>query len=285
MGSKNSNVSASSAKGAVWSSLNRWTLRWLTLRPVAHMREMTIAAGVYDIPVHSENTSTGSLDDLDPTSPLDLRRLEINAQLDSVHEDPLQDKPIPFPSNEEINAVHGQGTVAFELEAELKTRDSQHMNKSRPDIIVSDLDGGIALSGICMAVAGTGTHVFGAAPQAGFWEHAWKSHTPGATPTPTEDDQAYRYWVDHTYPMSTIPWSTFTTPGHLSGIFEVNHEQVNAARILARDNYHLQLQSDEAVPLAVALYNEEFQTFASKGSKKGRKRVVGIILRSRKEYH
>lgn len=247
------------------------------------MREMILAAGVYNIPVHSEDPSASSLDNTEPTSPLDLRRLEINAQSDPTPEHPTKPRPIPFPSNEDIEAVQGQGTVAFELESELKTRDSQHMNKSRPDIVISDLDSGITLSGICMAFAGTGTHVFGAAPQDGFWEYAWSLHSPGATPS--QDEQAYRYWAGTKHPMSAIPWTTFNKPGYLSGVFEVNHEQVNAARILARDNYHLNLQSDEEVPLAVALYNEEFQKFASKGTKKGRKRVVGIILRSRKDYH
>lgn len=134
-----------------------------------------------------------------------------------------------------------------------------------------------------MAFASTGTHVFGAAPSEGFWDHAWSLHTPGAVPT--HQDKGYRYWAGTKHPMSAVPWRTFTAPGYLSGIYEVNNEQVHAASIMARDHYQRKLHPDEAVPLAVALYNEEFQKFASKGAKRGHKRVIGVILRSQKEYH
>jgi threonine dehydratase len=251
---------------------------------------MALAAGVYSIPVYSKDSASSALDNVvgaEPTSPLDLRRLEIDSQRSAAPGSSDVTRPIPFPSNEDIDSVHGQGTIALELERELATHNShsthQHANKSRPDIVVSDLDSGITLSGICMAFANTGTHVFGAAPSEGFWDHAWSSHTPGAVPT--QQDKGYRYWAGTKHPMSHIPWSTFTAPGYLSGIFEVNNEQVNAASIMARDHYQLHLHPDEAVPLAVALYNEEFQEFASKGAKRGRKRIVGVVLRSRKDHH
>jgi len=255
-----------------------------------HVREMALAAGVYSIPVYSEDSTHSTLDSVmgvEPTSPVDLRRLEIDSQRSAARGSSDVTRPIPFPSNEDIDSVHGQGTVALELERELTTRNSisthQQANKSRPDIVVSDLDSGITLSGICMAFANTGTPVFGAAPSEGFWDHAWSSRTPGAVPT--QQDKGYRYWAGTKHPMSPIPWSTFTAPGYLSGIFEVNNEQVHAASIMARDHYHLQVHPDEAVPLAVALYNEEFQEFASRGASRGRKRIVGVILRSRKDDH
>jgi len=258
-----------------------------------HVRGMALAAGVYNIPVYPENSTPGTLDHAvgaEPMSPLDLRRLEIDPSRYDAPESPKaarRSQPIPFPSVEDVESVHGQGTVAFELEREFATRGStssqQEARKSRPDIVISDLDVGIALSGICMAFASTGTHVFGAAPSEGFWDHAWSLHTPGAVPT--HQDKGYRYWAGTKHPMSAVPWRTFTAPGYLSGIYEVNNEQVHAASIMARDHYQRKLHPDEAVPLAVALYNEEFQRFASKGAKRGHKRVIGVILRSQKEYH
>jgi hypothetical protein len=258
-----------------------------------HVREMALAAGVYNIPVYPENSTPRALDNAvgaEPMSPLDLRGLEIDSQRYVAPESPnvtRRSQPIPFPSVEDIESVHGQGTVAFEMEREVANRhltsSHQQARKSRPDIVISDLDSGISLSGICMAFANTGTHVFGAAPSEGFWDHAWSLHTPGAVPT--HQDKGYRYWAGTKHPMSAIPWRTFTAPGYLSGIFEVNNEQVHAASIMARDHYQRRLHPDEAVPLAVALYNEEFQEFASKGAKRGQKRVVGVILRSQKEHH
>jgi hypothetical protein len=256
-----------------------------------HIREMASVAGVYNIPVHSEgamSNGSGNPMEAEPTSPVDLRRLEIDVQLNAAPGSPTVTHPILFPSDEDIDSVLGQGTVAFELEQEIANRyqstPTHHLrNKSRPDIVISDLDSGIALSGICMAFAGTGTHVFGAAPEFGFWDHAWKGHSPGTSLA--QEDLGRSYWEGTKHPMSAIPWRTFTAPGYLSGVFEVNHEQVQAAIIMACDHYQLELQLDEAVPLAVALYNEEFQRFASKGAKRDRKRVVGVILRSRKGFH
>lgn len=241
--------------------------------------------GIYQ-GVTNDNTHLGE------TSPLDMSRLDIGAQLNPVSPTILpMTQAIPFPPYDDLDIVHGQGTVALEFERETSTgiqMASSHRlgDKSRPDIIIGDFDGGVMLSGICMAFVGTGTRVFGAAPTSGFWDHVWKSNT---TPISAVDDtssyldaQGNRYWADIKHPISETLWSTFTAPGHLSGVFEVNNEQVQAASILARDNYQLQLEPDEAVPLAVALYNEDFQRFIIKESRKRRKLVVGIVLRSRK---
>ena len=85
--------------------------------------------------------------------------------------------------------------------------------------------------------------------------------------------------------MSGIPWSTFTAPGQLSGIFEASDEQIHAASAVAREHYKFPLEFDEAVPLAVALYNEDLRWLVDKDARenrRGRKVVIGIILRSRK---
>lgn len=246
---------------------------------------------MYNIPVYSNPPARNILNDDLGRGPVggfsfDIGRLAIDPQLNMIPRAADESEAIPFPSYDDMDVVHGQGTIALELEREMndraQTATARRVGyKSKPDIVVSDIDSGITLSGICMAFAGTGTRVFGAAPTAGFWDHAWKQHVPGFAPS-MPNDNGNRYWADTKHPMSTIPWRTFTSPYQLSGVFEVNHEQVYAASILARDHYRLQLEPDEAVPLAVALYNDEFIQLVSRESKGGRKQAVGIILRSRK---
>ena len=158
---------------------------------------MALAAGVYNIPVYPENSTPRALDNTvgaEPVSPLDLRGLEIDSQRYVAPGSPnvtRRSQPIPFPSIEDIESVHGQGTVALEMEREFANRDStsshQQARKSRPDIVISDLDSGISLSGICMAFASTGTHVFGAAPSEGFWDHAYTTERD-ATVEVADDD-------------------------------------------------------------------------------------------------
>jgi len=270
------------------------------------MQETEEAASMYSIPVNpAPSGGTRQSEPADDTthfgqtSPLDLSRLDISAQLNYVNPratttTTMTTESIPFPPYDDLDIVHGQGTVALELEQEASTpgapasssHPQQSRPKSRPDIVLADFDSGVTLSGICMAFVGTGTQVFGAAPTTGFWDHVWNLNTPsnpaGEGTASYQDAQGNRYWADIKHPISATLWSTFTAPGHLSGVFEVDNEQVHAASILARDNYHLQLEPDESVPLAVALYNEDFQRFVDRESRRGRKLVVGIVLRSRK---
>lgn len=264
------------------------------------MQEIEEAASVYSIPVNpaasgSHQSGTGDTTQYGQTSPLDMSRLEIGAQLKYVKPSAttMTTESIPFPPYDDLDIVHGQGTVALEFEHEASTTgvrtsssSTRQRPKSRPDIVLGDFDSGVTLSGICMAFVGTGTHVFGAAPTTGFWDHVWNLNTPsnpaGEGTASYQDAQGNRYWADIKHPISSTLWSTFTAPGHLSGVFEADSEQVQAASILAHDNYQLQLEPDESVPLAVALYNEDFQRFIDRESRRGRKLVVGIVLRSRR---
>jgi len=266
------------------------------------MQEIEDAASMYSIPMNptasgSYQSETGDTSPYGQTSPLDMSRLDIGAQLRYVNPrtTTMTTEPIPFPPYDDLHIVHGQGTVALEFEHEGSTTGVQTSSsgrqrpKSRPDIVLADFDSGVTLSGICMAFVGTGTHVFGAAPTSGFWDHVWNLNTPsnpaGEGTASYQDAQGNRYWADIKHPISATLWRTFTAPGHLSGVFEVDNEQVHAASILARDNYELQLEPHESVPLAVALYNEDFQRFVDRESRRGRKLVVGIVLRSRKATH
>lgn len=265
------------------------------------MQQTEDAASMYSIPMNpgpsgAYQSETDDNTHFGQTSPLDLSRLDISSQLNYVNPratttTTMTTESTPFPPYDDLDIVHGQGTVALELEQEtstgVPTKSSHHLTpKSRPDIVLADFDSGVMLSGICMAFVGTGTHVFGAAPTTGFWDHVWNLNTPsnpaGEGTASYQDAQGNRYWADIKHPISATLWSTFTAPGHLSGVFEVDNEQVHAASILARDNYQLQLEPDESVPLAVALYNEDFQRFVDRESRRGRKLIVGIVLRSRK---
>jgi threonine dehydratase len=266
------------------------------------MQEIEAAASMYSIPVNpaasgTYQDETGDTMQYGQTSPLDMSRLDIGTQLNYVNPRTMTTTPesIPFPPYDDLDIVHGQGTVALEFEHEASTTgvhtssSDRQRPKSRPDIVLGDFDSGVCLSGICMAFVGTGTHVFGAAPTSGFWDHVWNLNTPanpaGEGTASYQDAEGNRYWADIKHPISSTLWSTFTAPGHLSGVFEVDSEEVQAASILARDNYQLQLEPHESVPLAVALYNEDFQRFVDRESRRGRKVVVGIVLRSRKATH
>jgi threonine dehydratase len=195
---------------------------------------------------------------------------------------PVWHNPIRFPLRDQMDIIHGRGTIALELERDLamlaqNSSTRPHGFKSSLDFVIADMDNGITLSGICMAFAGTRTQVFGAAPMSGFWEYAAKPHLPPG------ETYGHEYWEGVDVPMAAIPWATFREPGNLAGVLEVDNEQIYAAMLAAREAYGLQLDPDEVVPLAVALCHEEFGRLVARtwnGEDEGP--TVGIILRSRK---
>lgn len=92
-----------------------------------------------------------------------------------------------------------------------------------------------------------------------------------------EEYREHKYWGGIDVPTTAIPSATFRAPGRLSGSMEADNEQMYAACIAAREHCGLQLEPDEVVPLAVALYNQDLQRLVA------RKRPrVGIMLRSRR---
>jgi hypothetical protein len=82
--------------------------------------------------------------------------------------------------------------------------------------------------------------------------------------------------------MAAIPWATFAAPGNPSGVFEVNNDQMYVASVAAREHYNLYLEPEEVVPLAVALYNEDFRQFVARVWEEEDGPTVGVILRSRR---
>jgi len=251
---------------------------------VSTTQEITAIANAHGIPVHvaapEGNDRNAESKACLPGTSLGMDQLVLDLQQNATHTREAWHTAIRFPKRDHMDAIHGYGTVALDFERELAMM-AQHDLGSRPKFIISDMDNGITLSGICMAFAGTGTRVLGAAPVSGFWEHASKYYSSAIPP---EENYEHKYWEALDVPMATIPWETFRSPGYLSGVFEVDNEQMYAASIAAREHYGLVLEPEEVVPLAVAMYNEEFRRIVAQSSQAlGEEELtVGIILRSRK---
>lgn len=82
--------------------------------------------------------------------------------------------------------------------------------------------------------------------------------------------------------MAAIPWEVFTGPRNLHGVLEVDDDQMYAASVAAQNQYSLQLEPVEAVPLVAALYNQDFRRHVLEAGGGTASLTVGIILKSRK---
>lgn len=259
------------------------------------MNEMTIAASTYDIPAFAENHgqsgTDGHLASHMDKMVLSVEGMAIGDQQKLRDHIPTPDskarpEPVPFPLHHHAEIVHGQGTVSLQLERDTVPVSAFATHGTRPaeipafGAVICDFANGVTLSGVCMAFSGESTQVFGAAPSSGFWEQALGRylHAQQSTPDPSRS----RYWDDLEIPIGAVPWTTFTAPRDLTAVYDVEHEAMCAASLAVSEHCGLRVQPDQAAPLAVALYNEDFRRMASQNTRGGRRWAVGVLLQPRR---
>lgn len=183
-----------------------------------------------------------------------------------------------FPSHDEADVVHGQGTVALELEEEVE----QLLQAESPalesniscegrnlDAIINVMGNGSTLCGICMATQGTGTGVFGAETMSTF--------ASGDNQTGQEGSCHYS---EQLKPMGPLPWFVFTSPNMLSAVFYVDQEMAEMASKRLLKQHGIRVRPHDAAPLGVVLFSGDFRRFAEQEAQNGRVRNIGVILRS-----
>jgi hypothetical protein len=217
----------------------------LLIHVALRSQEISVIANAYSIPVHVV-TSRGSSSNGEPEAclhgmSLGMDQLALDLQQEAGYIHTEWQTAIPFPKYDDMDVIHGYGTIVLDIERKFATSAQGSPTRpygleSTPDFIIGDVDNGITLGGICMAFAGTRTRVLGAAPLSGFWECASKQYS---SDIPPEGNYEYKYWEGIDVPMAAIPWATFKAPGNLSGVFEVDNEQMYAASIAAREHYDL----------------------------------------------
>jgi len=248
---------------------------------------MAIAASAYDIPAYVRDFKQSEADQQAGVRLskviLAVEEMNIDGQQIPALEPVAQQEPVWFPLHHHLDVIHGQGSVALQLEQEMvvaELTNSASLWRDVPEFgaVISDIGNGCTLSGISMAFSGKCTQVFGAAP-ATFWLHAAGRQYSDVKMAETPGSQ---YWKDVEIPMGAVPWSVFTSSSDLSGVFEVNDDALRAASRKVFEHCGLQIYPDEAAPLAVALYNQDFRRIAAKKAKRGREWIVGVILQPRK---
>jgi len=251
------------------------------------VEDMAIAASAYDIPAfvtdfrRSEAEKQAGLR-LSKVI-LAVEEMSIDGQQVPAPGPVTQQEPVRFPLHHHLDVIHGQGSVALQLEQEMVVAElvnSASLWRDIPEFgaCISDVGNGCTLSGISMAFSGKSTQVFGAAP-ATFWLHAAGRQYPDHKMPQTPWSE---YWKDTEIPMGAVPWSVFTSSSDLSGVFEVNDDALRAESRVVFDHCGLQIYPDEAAPLAVALYNQDFRRIAARKAKRGKEWTVGVILQPRK---
>ncbi|EMF14291.1 pyridoxal-phosphate dependent enzyme [Sphaerulina musiva SO2202] len=165
------------------------------------------------------------------------------------------------PPYDHPDIILGQGTQALELEEqveELLKNDLKHSANGRTslDAVIAPIGGGGMLSGIAVALHGTGIKVFGAEPN---FEGANDAEMGLKENKRIEKVKTLTIADGLRTPVGEIPWDIVSDREKLEGIYSVSEEEIKAALRLAMERAKLFIEPSAAVPLAVVLYNEDFR--------------------------
>ncbi|KAK1449918.1 pyridoxal-phosphate dependent enzyme [Colletotrichum melonis] len=178
-----------------------------------------------------------------------------------------------MPPHDHPDVILGQATAGLEFQEQvLEQQQQQQQNaieeggggrRKGLDAIIAPCSGGGLLSGTALSCEGTGIRVFGAEPEfegaddgrRGFYSGARiVAHTK--TPDTVADGLAGA--------VSATPWGLIYDRGLVSGMYAVTEEEILAATRLLLERLKMWVEPSAAVPLAVALYNEEFRGMAER---------------------
>lgn len=210
-----------------------------------------------------------------------------------------------IPPYDHPNIILGQGTMALELEEQVKelvredeilsAHSQNRANTANPrakghgptvghrsskdspghlDAVITPCGGGGMLSGVATALSGTGTIVFGAEPS---FEGADDARQGLAANERITTVKTLTIADGLRTPLGEITWKVISDKSKVRGVYAVSEEQILSAMKLVLERMKVFVEPSAVVGLAVCLYDEEFRHLVeSEGGEEGWD--VGIIL-------
>ncbi|RWA09027.1 hypothetical protein EKO27_g6069 [Xylaria grammica] len=142
------------------------------------------------------------------------------------------------------------------------------------DAILAPCGGGGMLSGVALACEGTGVRVFGCEPWFEGADDAKRGYEAGkrveAVSTLTVADGLRT-------PLGKVPWGIIYERRLVAGFYSVSEDEIIAALKLIYERFKMVVEPSSAVPLAVALFNEDFRALVEReGGEDGWD--IGIVI-------
>ncbi|EHK24272.1 uncharacterized protein TRIVIDRAFT_71646 [Trichoderma virens Gv29-8] len=175
----------------------------------------------------------------------------------------------------------GQGTLGLELQDQVESSIASSVNSAGQalrgvyaaaanktkgnvqglDAIITPCGGGGMLSGVALSCEGTGIRVFGAEPSFQGADDAKRGYESGeripAVSSLTVADGLRT-------PVGVHPWSVIYERRLVSGMFSVTDEEILKTMKLVYERMKLVVEPSACVPLAVALFDEDFRSLVEK---------------------
>ncbi|KAK7754748.1 hypothetical protein SLS62_003307 [Diatrype stigma] len=129
------------------------------------------------------------------------------------------------------------------------------------DAILAPCGGGGMLSGVALSCEGTGIRVFGCEPWFEGADDAKRGFESGQR---VEAVKSLTVADGLRTPVGRVPWGVIHDRRLVAGFYSVSEAEIRAALRLALERLKLVVEPSAAVPLAVALYNEDFRAMVER---------------------
>ncbi|KAI0470629.1 pyridoxal-phosphate dependent enzyme-domain-containing protein [Xylariaceae sp. FL0804] len=129
------------------------------------------------------------------------------------------------------------------------------------DAILAPCGGGGMLSGVALSCEGTGVRVFGCEPAFGGADDAKRGYEAGRR---VEAVSSLTVADGLRTPLGRIPWGIIYERRLVSGFYSVSEAEIRDALRLVLERFKMVIEPSAAVPLAVALYNEDFRAMVER---------------------
>lgn len=144
---------------------------------------------------------------------------------------------------------HHDGTTAADTTTTKKS-------KKGLDAIIAPCGGGGMLSGVALSCEGTGITVFGAEPSHQGADDARRGFASGRR---VEAVSSLTVADGLRTPVGRHPWGVIYERGLVRGVYAVTEEEIRAALRLVLERMKMVVEPSAVVPLAVALFDEDFR--------------------------
>lgn len=134
-------------------------------------------------------------------------------------------------------------------------------NSKGLDAIMAPCGGGGMLAGIALSCDGTGIRVFGSEPEFQGADECKRSFESGKR---IETVKSLTIADGVRTPVGKLPWSVIYERRLVSQMFNVTEKEITDALRLVLERFKLVVEPSAVVPLAVALFNEDFRALVEK---------------------
>jgi threonine dehydratase len=177
-----------------------------------------------------------------------------------------------IPPYDHPDTLLGQGTLGLELQSQAAEllAPGERLNG-----IMTPCGGGGMLSGVALSCQGTGIAVFGSEPSFEGADDCRRGLLAGKR---IEVVRSVTIADGLRTPVGEIPWSVISDGKNVQGVFAVTDDQIRDALELVLQRMKIMIEPSSAVPLAVALYNEDFRRIIEKKCEDGRVFNLGLVV-------